>query len=47
MTYTRITDYLDETASRLPDKAAYVDSNRAITFREIRDEAYKLAGGSG
>ncbi|MBE6041062.1 MAG: amino acid adenylation domain-containing protein [Clostridiales bacterium] len=44
MTYTRITDYLDETASRLPDKAAYVDSNRAITFREIRDEAYKLAG---
>ena len=44
MAFTRITDYLDLTAARLPEKVAYIDSDRELTFSEIRNEAYRLAG---
>ena len=40
-----ITDLLDETASRLPDKAAYVDQNRSLTFSQIRTESRLVAQG--
>ena len=39
----RITDYLDKTAARLPDKVAYLDSKREITFAQMKDEAYRIA----
>ena len=37
------TEYLDRTAMRLPDKVAFRDDNRAITFRELQSEARRLA----
>lgn len=43
MTFRRITDYLDNTAERLPNKLAYADQARELTFGEIKTEAYKLA----
>ncbi len=43
MRINRVTDYLDITAERLPDKVAYLDSNREMTFKEMREEAYKIA----
>ena len=45
MKYRRITDYLDDTVSRLPEKVAYLDDSRELTFKQIRDEAYRLAYG--
>ncbi len=36
-------DYLEETARRLPDKVAYVDPGRSVTFSEVTLEAKKLA----
>lgn len=33
-----ITDYLDQTASRYPDKIAFVDSRRSLTFGTLQDE---------
>ena len=38
-----VTDYLEKSAEFFPDKAAFVDSSRTITFRQLRDEAYKIA----
>ena len=39
------TDYLDESAARLPDKAAFVDEKRTLTFSQLKNEAYSVAGG--
>lgn len=39
-----ITMWLDETAERFPDKEAFVDENKKITFFELREEARKVAG---
>lgn len=41
--HSRITDYLDSTVLKRPDKVAYLDDNREITFRQMRDEAYRIA----
>ena len=38
-----ITDYLEETARNYPDKTAFTDEKREITFREVRAEAQKTA----
>ncbi len=38
-----ITDYLEETARNYPDKTAFTDEKREITFREVREEAQKTA----
>jgi len=40
-----ITDYLDESARNYPDKTAFVDSKRSITFSLLQDEAYHIAMG--
>ena len=40
-----ITDYLEQAAEKFPDKIAYTDETRAVSFSEIRDEAYKVARG--
>ena len=39
----RVTDYLDRTAEKFPNKIAYLDDNRELTFAGMREEAYKLA----
>lgn len=39
------TDYLDESAARFPDKAAFVDEKRTLTFSQLKNEAYSVAGG--
>lgn len=38
-----VTDYLDRAAERFPDKTAFVDENRKITFKEVRNEAERVA----
>ncbi len=38
-----VTDYLEKTADRLPEKIAFCDEKREITFGEIRDESKKAA----
>lgn len=38
-----ITDYLEETARNYPDKTAFTDEKREITFQEVREEAQKVA----
>ncbi len=43
VTIMRVTDYLDDTASSFPDKIAFVDGRRAITFNELREEALSVA----
>lgn len=40
---TIVTEYLDDTASRFPDKVAFVDERRGITFKELREEALCVA----
>lgn len=39
----RLTDYLDEIAARLPEKTAYVDQKRSLTFSEVKEEALHVA----
>lgn len=39
-----VTDYLDNTVERFPNKIAYIDSKRAITFGQLHTEANKIAG---
>ena len=39
----KVTDFLDAAASNYPDKIGFVDSNRAITYKDLRMEAYKIA----
>ncbi len=38
-----VTDWVDEAASSRPNKMAFVDRNRAVTYRELRDEAKTIA----
>ena len=38
-------DYLDEAAMLCPEKLAYGDEHRTLTFREARAEAHRIAGG--
>ena len=38
-----VTDYLRETSARIPDKTAYVDKNRAVTFGELEREGESLS----
>ena len=40
---TSITDYLNHTAEKFPEKIAFVDEKRAITFSDLRMEARKVA----
>src|SRR5690606_25452301 len=40
-----ITDYLDEWAERTPDKVAFIDSRREITYAGLRHEADRCALG--
>ena len=42
---TRLTDFLDETAARLPDKTAYIDQERSLTFSQLQEEARHIAQG--
>lgn len=39
-----ITDYLDNTVERFPNKIAYIDSKREITFKQLHTESNKIAG---
>ncbi|MCR4842648.1 MAG: amino acid adenylation domain-containing protein [Eubacterium sp.] len=40
-----ITDYLDETAARLPDKIAYVEPEHEVTFSQVREKSRIIASG--
>ena len=40
-----ITDYLDEAAERTPEKVAYVDSRRQVTYAQLRAEVDRFAAG--
>ncbi len=40
-----IPDYLDETAVRLPDKTAYTEPERSVTFAEVRKDSRNIATG--
>jgi cyclohexanecarboxylate-CoA ligase len=40
-----ITDYLDDAAARTPDKVAYVDSRRQVTYAQLRAEVDRFAAG--
>lgn len=39
-----VTDYLDETVERYPDKIAFVDERKSISYKELYQESLKLAG---
>ncbi len=39
----RVTDYLDVLAQKMPDRVAYSDEKRRITFRQLKTEAYDIA----
>lgn len=38
-----VTEYLEDTAVRFPEKVAFVDDGREITFQSLRGEALKVA----
>lgn len=38
-----ITDWLDSTAVLFPDKTAYIDSRREISFKDLQSESYDVA----
>lgn len=38
-----VTDYLDNAVEKFPDKVAFVDEKRKMTFRELHDEAKRIA----
>lgn len=40
-----ITDYLDEMVDRSPDKVAFVDSRRQVTYRQLKQEVDRCALG--
>ena len=40
---TNVAQYLDETVNKFPDKIAFVDSKRSITFETLKIEADKVA----
>lgn len=39
-----VTYWLDETAARFPDKTAYADEKKEITFKELRAQARRIGG---
>lgn len=38
-----VTDYLDSTVLKYPDKIAYIDSRRKINFKDLKAESYSIA----
>ena len=42
---TLVTDYLDKTAAKFPEKVAFVNEISAMTFATLRKEARQIAGG--
>lgn len=42
---TLATDYLEQSADRLPEKTAVVDAKRSITYAALREEGHKVAQG--
>lgn len=42
MTIRRVTDYLEQTSARLPQKTAITDKKRTLTFSALRDEAQHI-----
>lgn len=38
-----ITDFLDEAVKSNPDKVAFIEEKRSITYRGLQDEAFKIA----
>ena len=40
-----ITDYLDQAAARFPDKTAFADPQRCVTFSEAQKESQAVASG--
>ena len=40
-----ITDYLENTAARFPDKTAIVDDEKELTFAQLRDASRRVASG--
>ncbi len=45
MTTRIITDYLDQAVLSHGDKIAYADEERALTFRQVQEEAHRIAQG--
>lgn len=43
MMKANVTFWLDETAARLPDKTAFADENKEVTFRQLRTQARAVA----
>lgn len=41
--FKNVTFYLDRSAERFPNKTAYVDSNRSVTFKELKENVTKIA----
>lgn len=41
----KVTDYLDRTAAKFPDKVAFTDDARSMTFSELKEEALHVAYG--
>lgn len=39
----KITEFLDQTASRIPDQTAYGDEHHSMTFRQVRENSRKTA----
>ena len=39
----KVTDYLDATAARFPEKVAFTDEARNMTFSELKTEALQVA----
>ncbi|MBR5116915.1 MAG: amino acid adenylation domain-containing protein [Lachnospiraceae bacterium] len=40
---TNVFQYLEASAGRYPDKIAFEDAERSVTFRELREKAYAIA----
>ena len=40
---TNVFEYLEYTADRYPDKTAFADADKSVTFGELRDRAYAIA----
>ncbi len=38
-----VTDYLDKTVKQYPNKVAFIDENRSMTFGELQNEAHHVA----
>ena len=40
---TNVFEYLEATADRFPEKIAFADADKSVTFSELRDRAYAIA----